>query len=544
MLVLESLKQCLLDESSKKLNDLVRVLTSHKYHLQTKGKEIGDIYKQVAQQKSREAYEAAYKYLAGDLNLAPHDYDLIAFALSEPITELSGLKVVSDGKKLNELLSRYSKEIDRGEFWELTCLGVLQSYFQISDVDNALDVLREFLSKKFKRIYDSCDFKPVWMEALNKNQQLLSKDPCAIYAIEWLNGNDDRVSQIKSDIKIPENSWFWKELVFSCVKETTKLNDFSFKESIPKLLAFLRQHPAEIDDGLKFTLERYRNCSDVIVNNELKDFAVEQWHSPRLRVAAGSKWRHIDDSTWKMVLGWVNEANLRLFFQILKQRGIADKDRLDFWLKYINQVSWTKLVLGGETDSYLKRNKGLADLYEKEKASFSRLLSKGDLDAFIMQIQNYLIVEFSTEGGCYIYKEGSNSFDPDADFLDPSTNKGGLRERRKTSRSPDIIHAPGWQSRATDKLMSLMILPDEEILPKKAIRAPTVAATTQDTTTIQFEDACRQASILAKKFGIKTEDLKYKKGNYWFYLDRDIGPLALQIKQLGFQYRPGKGWWI
>ena len=62
-----------------------------------------------------------------------------------------------------------------------------------------------------------------------------------------------------------------------------------------------------------------------------------------------------------MVLGWVNEANLRLFFQILKQRGIADKDRLDFWLKYINQVSWTKLVLGDETDNYLRRNKGLAD---------------------------------------------------------------------------------------------------------------------------------------------------------------------------------------
>lgn len=544
MLVLESLKQCLLNESSKKLNELMRVLSSHKWHLPTKGKEIGDIYKQVAQQKSREAYEAAYKYLVGDLDLAPHDYDLIAFALCEPIIELAGRKVVSDEKKLSELLSRYSKEIDQGEFWELTCLGVLQSYFQISDADDALDVLREFLRSKFKRIYESCDFKPVWMEALNENQHLLSKDPCAIYAMEWLNGNDDRVSQIKSEIKIPENSWFWKELFLSCVKETTRLNDSSFKESIPKLLTFLRQHPAQIDDGLKFTLERYQKCSENAVDNELKDFAVEQWHSPRLRAAAGSKWRHVEDSTWKMVLGWVNEANLRLFFQILKRRGIADKDRLDFWLKYINQVSWTKLILGDETDSYLRRNKGLADLYEKEKDSFSRLLSKGNLDAFIMKIQNYLIVEFSTEGGCYIYKDGTNTFDPDADFLDPSTNKGGLRERRKITRSPDIIHTPGWQSRAKDKLMGLMILPDVEILPEKLTRAPAVAADAQGASAIQFENARRQASVLAKKFGIKTEDLKYKNGNFWFYLDRDIGPLALQIKKLGFQYYPGKGWWI
>ena len=71
-----------------------------------KGKEIGDIYKQVAQQKSREAYEAAYKYLTGDLGLAPHDYDLIAFALSEPIVDLSGLKVVSDEKKLNRIIEQ------------------------------------------------------------------------------------------------------------------------------------------------------------------------------------------------------------------------------------------------------------------------------------------------------------------------------------------------------------------------------------------------------------------------------------------------------
>src|SRR5689334_3838243 len=233
MLVLENLKQSLLDESDKKLNELMRVLSAHKWQLPTKGKEIGNIYKQVAQQKSREAYEAAYKYLAGDLSLAPHDYDLIAFALSEPIVELSGLKVISDEKKLYELLNGYSNEIDQGEFWELTCLGVLQSYFQISDADNALDILREFLRSKFERIYETCYFKPMWLEALNENQHLLSKDPCAIYATEWLNGNADRVNQIKSDIKIPENSWFWSELVLSCIKETAKLNDSSFKESIP-----------------------------------------------------------------------------------------------------------------------------------------------------------------------------------------------------------------------------------------------------------------------------------------------------------------------
>src|SRR5579862_3517883 len=113
MLEIENLKKSLLDESNKKMNELIRTLSLHKWNLPIKNREIENIYEHVAQQKSREAYGAAYKYLAGDYNLAPHDYDLIAFALSEPIIELSGLKVISDEKKLAELLSRYSKEIDQ-----------------------------------------------------------------------------------------------------------------------------------------------------------------------------------------------------------------------------------------------------------------------------------------------------------------------------------------------------------------------------------------------------------------------------------------------
>ncbi len=554
MLEIEELRSRLSFISDSKIKELNHSFLIHEAKLPTKKEEIIKNYQDAAKPNADEAYTAAFKFMDGSLSHDSHLYDIIAFALNKPITELSGMTVVSNESKLSELLTRYNNEIDVGEFWELSWFGVLQAYFQVSVLDNSAEQMRLFLESNFQKIYDSSDHKPFWMEALNKNLHLLSKNPCLTYAREWLNGRDDRVNQIKSDIRIPENSWFWNELIVSCIQDTTNLDDMDFKEAIPKLLNFLKQHHGNLDSGLVKTLKRYQNCSDKTLNKELKDLSVELWKSPRLRNIGGSKWLQVEESTWKMVLGWVNEANLRLFFQLLKQRGVADKNRLDFWLKYINQVRWTKLVLGDDTHEYFKSNRELSKIFENEKDSFSSLEGKRDLDAFIMEIGNYLIVEFSTEGGCYIYKNGENTFDINASKLNSSTNKGGLKEKRKITGCADITHSPRWQERATIKLMKLFIDPDVNkpvatssynYFDNNAFKIKNREqnhALEQDITA--FELACKDAHSLSLEYGIKTEDLKHKNGGYWVYLDREIGPVATKLKKLGFIYMAGRGWWI
>lgn len=564
MLELEQLQKSLSDITNLKLNELNRLFSIYEAQLPIKKDEITKIYQDAAKPNSKEAYDAALKFLKGDLSEDSYLYDLVAFALNRTITELDATTVISNEQKLSELLDRYSKEVDVGEFWVLTCLGVLQSYFQVSNFDSAVEKIRIFLESKFKRIYELSDHKPLWMTALNDNLHLLSPDPCLIYAQEWLNGRDDRVSQIRSDIQIPENSWFWKELITSCIRETTKLDDIAFKHAIPKLLNFIKQHPAYLDAGLLATLARYHNCSDKKPNKDLKDLSVALWKSPRLRNVGGSKWFTVEEPIWQMVLGWVNEANLRLFFQLLKRRGVADKNRLDFWLRYINQVRWTKLVLGNDTYGYFKSNPEMATVFENEKDSFSSLEGESSLDAFIMKIGNYLIVEFSTEGGCYIYKDGENTFDPESLKLNPSTTRGGLKEKRKVTGSPDIIHAPGWQDRAELKLQKLSIFPDvnsnlqmfttPQIDPNKYFKKNSVItpdceiniSKTQESQVDlnEFEQVCKIAESLAIEYGIRTENLKYKNDNYWVYLDKERGPLSAKLKELGFKYIAGKGWWI
>ncbi len=270
MLEIEILKDSLLEISISKIKELTTLFLAHERQLPIKANEIITTHQDIAKPNEHEAYEAALKFLNGHIENNAYFYDLIAFALNKPIIELSGATVLSNEEKLSELLDIYCKEINSGDFLELTYLGVLRSYFEIATLNNSAEIIRVFLESNFIKISQLNEYNPLWMRSLNENLHLLSKEPCAIYGLEWLNGRDDRVTQIKSNIQIPTSSWFWNELVVSCVKETTKLDDFQFKQAIPKLLKFIKQHASYVDEGLLATLARYRNCSDTTLNKILK----------------------------------------------------------------------------------------------------------------------------------------------------------------------------------------------------------------------------------------------------------------------------------
>ena len=145
---------------------------------------------------------------------------------------------------------------------------------------------------------------------------------------------------------------------------------------------------------------------------------------------------------------------LRLFFELLKRRGVPDPHgRLDFWMKYINQISFTRLILGDDMRRYLNTHLELKEHFKNDIESFANLTgAKGEasLDAFIMEISGHFIVEFNPHGGCYVYKKGQNTFNVNSTSLDASTDTGGLKERYYTrgTRGPDIVHREGWQYKA------------------------------------------------------------------------------------------------
>lgn len=424
-------------------------------------KKITDEFTFFLKPKDDVAYAAARDYLDNSLRGEAGEYEIISFALTKPITELDGASVASDSVKLAALLKRYTEDFKSDSIDGIFWFGVFQSYFQAHRSNyvgdsffNSQKAIRSFLSKTWPDVKKNAPFFTNWMKSIDANLHLLTEAPCEAYGFEWLSGSDTRVKQIKLELHIPDASWFWEEFFKSCLRAALTQSDTKFKETIPLIISLLTRHPSYLDNGLRALLDRYRASSDIRVHKQLKDFALEAWKSPKLRNIGASKWVHVSDSTWRMVLTWVQEANLRLFFELLKRRGVPDPHgRLDFWMQYINQITFTRLILGADMRRYLNSHPEWKEHFKNDVDSYANLIdskSEFNLDAFIMEISGHLIVEFNPHGGCYIYKKGENNFNVNSTSLDASTSPGGLKERYYSgnTKGPDIVHRDGWQHKA------------------------------------------------------------------------------------------------
>jgi hypothetical protein len=160
-----------------------------------------------------------------------------------------------------------------------------------------------------------------------------------------------------------------------------------------------------------------------------------------------------------MVLQWVNEANLKDFFEVLAARGNPDEARLAFWSQYLEQIEWTRLIFSSDTLRLAYRNEDVRNLIAREEGAYATMSDNNDVDAFMMQIGSHIIVEFSKQpNAAYIYLADKLPFKPYASTysgsrIDLKAGYGGNPDRR-------ITHTPGWESGAKYKLSAIGIRTD------------------------------------------------------------------------------------
>ncbi len=230
-----------------------------------------------------------------------------------------------------------------------------------------------------------------WLVTLWENQALLEDDPCRTYAAEALRGDRTRVERIKSALGITEASWFWPRLILSQVDEATGYGDAPrFKASLETLIAQLREHPTVKDAGLARLLTRYAACADRSAHEGLKRFALDTWKNPH----RGTGWGNVEAPVRQMVQEWISLEDLCDFFRMLRQDGQEiDTKRLAFWMRYVGRMTRTHIVLGAHAWTTF------AALRNSKPGRISRLKGSGaSNNAFIMQIGNYVFVEFSHTG--------------------------------------------------------------------------------------------------------------------------------------------------
>lgn len=421
-----------------------------------------------ARPSKEDAYAAALAFMRGQ-PLDERQRDVVASALSERIREQSNGCALGH-RNFPGLLDTYSREAERGDLWRLTWFGLLGSYFSFNPVKSSeaeqtgWAKLRTFLQRTWPLIDRESGSKavPDWVAVLRGDPDLISETAAYRYALEYLRGDDSAVKKVSADLAIPESSWFWHALVLSAVRRCTEQSDERFKAGIAQLISLISARPVYRDEALELMLNRYRRCADVSVHPQLRDYVCRKdvWRNPKLRAAGlATSWNRVSDDVWQMVLQWVNRANLRDFFEVLAARRQADEGRLEFWSQYMEQISWTRLIFSSQTRTLAWNNEGIRNLIAREEDSYATMSANADVDAFMMQLGDYLVVEFSkVPNAAYIYKADELPFEPYRREYAGTT--ADLKHGYRHECAARLMHTSGWEATAQYELKRLGIHPD------------------------------------------------------------------------------------
>lgn len=426
-----------------------------------------------AKPSTQDAYKAALSLLRGE-KLDEWGADLVAAAISIPIKEQRG-QTVLESSYCDDLFRTYENDAYKGDLWRLTWYSLLNSYLTFDLARTTTEAgmggfqkLRSLLNRTWPSIDKQSGelAVPDWVRVLREESQLLSDNPVEKYARDYLAGNTNHIKALAENLGIPASSWFWQELVLGAVRHATLADDDQFRSQILMLIELIKSAPVYRDKAIAEILNRYYKCPGKTVHPELRDFVIHAsvWKNPKLKAAGiATAWNQVPVAVWRMVMGWVNERNLRDFFDILASRRHADHGRLKFWSRYMNQITWTRLVFGSETIWQKNHNAGIKALLESEEGTYATLQGAQDkeLDAFLMQIGDYIFVEFSKTGnGAYAYRASDLAFNLHANTYAGSTSDlkcGYYSNGRGVAK---IIHTPGWEDRTAVELRRLGIYPD------------------------------------------------------------------------------------
>jgi hypothetical protein len=435
---------------------------------------------------------AASLALLQQKSLTDRQIDMVAGVLCDPVAEYNEALPVGQ-EPFKGLLQSYRALARAGDLPRLTWYALLSSYFKFNPNGakqtevTGWEGLRSFLQETWPLIDRQSQqaVVPEWMVVLRSDPELIGERAAQRYAADCLRGNEEATHKLATDLAIPQSSWFWHLLVLAAVEQAIRTSDEQFKRLIPRLISLIQGRPVYRDEALISMLTRYHSCREKPAHQDLRDYVVRKdvWRNPKLKAAGmATTWNRVSDDVWRMVLSWINEINLREFFEILASRHHADEGRLEFWTKYLNQISWTRLIFGSETMSLARRNRHVSELIAREEGSYAQLTAGSrDSDAFIMQIGEYVIVEFSVTGNAaYVYSSDTLKFNRNAKTYEGNTNdlkygfNGGAMAR--------IVHKAPWEQEAASTLRHLGIYPDSANQAPRGPSAPFVARPTTQST--------------------------------------------------------------
>ncbi len=272
------------------------------------------------------------------------------------------------------LNSWHSLELDYRELTSKLLIRKLESYSESNH--------RYSLWKNMANMFDSNG--PVRMAALLKAKNMSIAEAPSVLGFK----NTSIKQAYYSDVivKYVENNHITDS---ETIEHIFELNNLDRTKKL--IFAYLVETEDRIGDGLR----RAKLCR--FANAQLGDVTLASSWAP----FAGATTAEIQrlKRAMQLVNMWFAQQIIESFFEICVQ----DKDRKNFWLRYVERVSGFKIVGSTTVKSKLQSNSKIGSMFLRHFIGTNSTTSQ--TSALILFIKNKMMVEFSDTGALYVYNQ-------------------------------------------------------------------------------------------------------------------------------------------
>lgn len=483
--------------------------------------------------------------IAGFLNTSNlnnfRDIRLVSYGAATPLGTYQ-IRLIEKKDHFPKLLDVIDGYRDRPRIYRRLYRGLLASYFNYDpEARYAKDTgpanwnrLRHYMNDRITHIQVE-GITPDWVVTLQEHRNLLTDDPCSRYAQAFLNGVNDVFNDVEKQFGFAAgSSWVTRAVVAGCIDAAIRLSDREFKCYLPELLKLLGnpRHATLLNPGLAKLLDRYANTQPLILHPELRNFAVAHWKNPWLPINR-DRWALVSETARKMVTDWLKLDLIQSFFELLSADGSNDTRRLDFWIRYVDQITDMYFALG----RYAMQNQDTSFVTLRNKMAGRLLKLSGtgrENNAFIMTIGDTVFVEFGMQGNAaYVYSLEEIPFELDGVR---DTNLKTLKDIEVGNRlyHKDNIHGyDRWEQRFNAHLYQQF-----------GIRVSKAGEIPEPWQSGSYYTNWNETNIrtFCQAFRLDMEDARLFGGYLWIQTNDQTPIINQQLRAWGFAYRPGRGW--
>ncbi|ELY3982817.1 hypothetical protein SMY34_000858 [Cronobacter muytjensii] len=351
-----------------------------------------------------------------------------------------------------------SKDLKRKD-WAALCASYFAYGNETPEQNPHWCVLREHIAKGYLVVKEAIRREKPWMKTIESYHDIFTPQAGGVISRQLLAGEKNSLSSLEKIAQIPDSSWLWKRIFTVLLTQLDTLDDPQYLDKISWLLGLAAQWVRFRDDIMTATLTRYYHSTyRDQAHSALKQAALEYWDNPQLK-SQQNKWhQYVSEPVAAMVRGWLAKQDLMHFFELLRGNGDVDQARLFYWLRFANQMGFTRIVMG--PDAWHDRGSDFVKFREENRGRLSHLRGGRSFDnAMIMQINDYIFVEFSGTGNAmYAYRVGQAPFNPESHSLDINIQ---LKDKyRNVLRLP---HTPRAEAYNKTRITGWMLKYDDEL---------------------------------------------------------------------------------